>query len=154
MSQAITYCSRCGKRNDIGFFPPNAQPTPIDCCVCPPESKPIPGVGGIAFVHEYDPSRELVMIPKGASIFPLIDNEALWQIAQEVAEEDVTYYDDVQAYQMCRFCDGATRDLIHEFPHTTDCIVTKARELIKQRKQMPQITVKLAVDGKTKEAGV
>lgn len=105
------------------------------------------------------------MIPKGSSIFPLIGNETLWQIAQEVAERDSTYadvtsigFDDVPNIYCCPFlhCDSEwTREDRMQgkpFPHTPECIVTKARALIEQRKQMPQITVKLAVDGKIKES--
>jgi hypothetical protein len=122
--------------------------------------RPIPGTQGTAFVHEYDPSKEILSLPKGSSIYPsdyFQQIEVLWQIAQEVAETDSTYvanvnFDESPAEYFCPFCEGILTPAIlrsetgrplTSFPHDAGCIVTKARELVEQRKQTPQITAKI-----------
>lgn len=32
----ISYCTQCGKRNDMSIWPPSAK-QPLDACTCPPE---------------------------------------------------------------------------------------------------------------------
>jgi hypothetical protein len=123
------------------------------------DTRPIPGTQDTAFVHEYDPSKELPSLPKGSSVYPsdyFHEQEVLWQIAQEVAETDSTYvasvdFNDAPAEYFCIFCSGSltafARNKECDFPHDQDCLVTKARALIEQRKQTPQITVKITKDG-------
>jgi hypothetical protein len=61
------------------------------------------------------------------------EQEAVWEVAQAMAEEDSTYYNDNDGRMHCPFCIAQTSSFIHEFPHTPDCIVVKARALMAQR---------------------
>jgi hypothetical protein len=90
---------------------------------------------------------ELIHIPANSSIqFP--DMDALWQIAQVMAEQDSIYstyqdFDDVSCGFCCSFCSGNVPGRMNDlqFPHTSDCIVTKARTLMEWRKAQPRIEV-------------
>ncbi len=93
-----------------------------------------------SIVHENDPSRELLYLPAGSSIFPP-DMAVLWQIVQAVDEEDSTFYSDNDGLMHCPFCYTSTSDF-HQFRHQPDCIVTKARELMEWRKAQPMISIK------------
>lgn len=57
---------------------------------------------------------------------------ALWEIAQEVAELDSTYDDDMGDTE-CVYCNGDYSYQGKIFIHQDDCIVTKARTLVKER---------------------
>jgi hypothetical protein len=100
-------------------------------------------------VHENDPSRELMLVPEGSSIFPS-NVEALWEIARQVAERDSVFFDGDASYDkfLCPFCNGGQTFHDHvrkePFPHSLTCIVTKAWELMEWRKAQPQITVRIA----------
>lgn len=89
---------------------------------------------------------ELVTLPPDTQVFPknyfYDEKEALWEIVKEVAEEDSTCYNDNDGRMHCPFCTAQTSSFIHEFPHQPDCIIMKARELIKQRELQPRVEFK------------
>jgi hypothetical protein len=110
-------------------------------------------IGNFAIVGE--PGPEIISLPAGSSVYPSISvslppYDTLWQIAQEVAEEDSIYstyqdFDDVSCGFCCSFCSGNVPGRMNDlqFPHTSDCIVTKARELMEWRKAQPRIDVSI-----------
>ena len=95
-------------------------------------------------MHEHDPSKELRLIPKDSVVVPHNlpqQTDVLWEIAQKVAETDSTFpsdndIDDIPCNWLCAYCDGEQmrRSSVDDpFPHTQDCIVLKARELVGNR---------------------
>jgi hypothetical protein len=59
--------------------------------------------------------------------------ETLWEIAREVAEDGITIASDVVGDQYCMFCSGQ-QDYgdSNNYQHAPDCIVMKARALVKE----------------------
>jgi hypothetical protein len=108
-------------------------------------------IGNFAIVGE--PGPEIISLPAGSSVYPSISvslppYDTLWQIAQGVAERDSTH--EWAAVYLCNYCEGSQKrwasllsdeELIKQFPHEPDCIVTKARTLMEWRKAQPRIEV-------------
>ena len=100
-------------------------------------------------------SNEIVFIPSGTSVYPTLileQQETFWQIVQEVAETESEYganldFDDKYLNYYCPFCEGVilTSNFARgePFPHESDCIVTKARQLMEWRKAQPCIELKI-----------
>lgn len=103
---------------------------------------------------------DLVTLPKGSSVYPHDSFqwiEQLWRIVQVVAETESEYgrgldFDDHFTEYYCPYCKGELPASDYArgepFPHAPSCIVTKARALIEQRKQSPQVTVNSAKERK------
>lgn len=92
-------------------------------------------------------SEEQIHFPPIAQLL-LNHDETLWQIVQAVAETDVTFYNDVSGDSLCHFCDGRLSQTANwvkgeEFTHESDCVVTKARVLIRQRALHPRVELKI-----------
>lgn len=105
---------------------------------------------------------ELVHIPVNSSIQPP-DMDALWRIAQEVAEESPLH--EYAGRYYCNYCDERQANLhldeiisrmsieedydngmatfVRQFPHDPECIVTKARKLMEWHKAQPRIEVNI-----------
>jgi hypothetical protein len=93
---------------------------------------------------------ELVYIPSGAQIIPNT-YETLWEIAQTVANGEFLYsdtdIDGVPYVYYCPFphCDGeiSREERLGDepFTHSPACIVTKARQLMKQREAQPEVKI-------------
>ncbi len=89
-------------------------------------------------------SPELVHFPKGSQVYPSDlwkRNEERWEIVKQVAETDSTWLNEVDGCTYCPYCNGSVsqpaRFLQHEpFVHDQDCIVVKARDLMKSRVTM------------------
>lgn len=106
-------------------------------------------------VHEFHPENELMYAPQGTAVISndlhhTQQQEALWRIAQNVAERDSIFFEQDATYHnwLCPFCNGG--QTFHEhvrnepFPHQPSCIVVKAREMIAWREAQPRIDVKIA----------
>lgn len=102
---------------------------------------------------------EIVHIPKGSSVYPtdyFQRIEQLWRIAQEVAEKESEYgrgldFEDRFTVYYCPFCESEMPASDYAsgepFPHESLCIVTIARALVEQRKQLPKIVLETKKEG-------
>lgn len=60
----------------------------------------------------------------------------MWKVVQTVATQPSTYYDDNLGWYECPFCNGGDdRNQTDEIKHEANCIVIKARNLVRAPEQ-------------------
>lgn len=137
-------CPICGGYIGVVNYLSSSSNPPIR--FCPGHSTTDADLAGHFSIMCTGVGPELYTLPPRSSVYPHYE-ETLWKIAEGVATDSTyptdTDIHDVPSTWVCPFCRGESIGYTDEFPHSQDCIVIKARELMEWRKAQPRIEVKM-----------